>query len=147
MDGTVACPEILLRGLRQRHVEWDADTETFSASEAAFLLRRTEDYLSVDRRAPDRVHESFEHWPAEFLVAAASLHTGKVRALGLDVEPVPEAGNPAHAGILGLPSIYGPVDEAAEAYRLASDLREQCRFVAYRTPEVAERARRRALQD
>jgi hypothetical protein len=76
-------------------------------------------------------------------VAAVSLHTGTVRDLGLDVKPVPEPGNPRHAGIFRLPSIFGPADEAAEAFRLASDLQEHCRFVACRSPEVAERARQR----
>jgi hypothetical protein len=146
IPGPVRCSEILLRGLQQKHLDWDPDARTFTASEAAFVLRRNEQYLSVDRRGADRVSDAFEQWPATFLVAAVSLHTGSVRDLGLAVKPVPEPANPLHAGIFGLPTIYGPEDEAAEAYRLASDLREQCRFVACRSTQVAEKARRRALE-
>jgi hypothetical protein len=134
----------LLRGLRQRHVVWDPAPGTLKASDDAFLLRREEQYLSVDRNDPATVDKSFGRWPATFLVAAVSLHTGKVRDLGLRVEPVPEPGQPDHAGIFGLPTIYGPEEQAVEAYRLASDLNEMARFVACRSPEVAEKARRRA---
>ena len=144
MSGLIHCSEILLRGLQQKHVDWDPRTAKPTASDDAFLLRRNEEYLSVDRNDPATVHESFTRWPATFLVAAVSLHTGKVCDLGLRVEPVPDPANPVHAGVFGLPTIYGPEDQAAEAYRLAGDLREHCRFVACRTPEVAERARRRA---
>jgi len=141
----MACSELLLRGVVElRHMQWDPSSDTPLVRSAAFLLRRSDDFLSADRLALSSVQDAFDRWepPAfrEGMPAAVSLHTGRVRDAGLIVEARPEPGNPAHAGILGLPQ---KEDDYARAMALASDLQEMARFVRYRDPSVPDKLRRR----
>lgn len=60
--------------------------------------------------------------------AIVSLHTGRIRSLGLDAAPdrPPNANNPSHASITGVPF---KEDDPEEAERLASALARQSRIV------------------
>lgn len=145
LDETVHCAEVLLRGVRQRQLVWDADLGELTVSIDAFRLRPSDSYLSVDRNDPSSVDLSFERWDSPtFLVAAVSLHTGRVRSLSLRVEGVPEDNWASHAGVFGLPCPpFERPDDEAEAFRVASDLQEMSRFVACRSPENEAKARRK----
>jgi hypothetical protein len=97
----------------------DSDRFVFSA----FLRRSGEDGLSVDvvgLRSDEETKRAFN--PCHRL---ATLEVGQVRALGLQVifDPIndpPDKRNPAHAMIIGMPSVEEDWDRAHDfAYRLA----------------------------
>jgi hypothetical protein len=148
-EDAIACSEILLRGIKRKYLEWDpAQPEFPRVHYSAFALNPDEVYLSVDRLAVSSVGQSFSRWYEEALEAAMSLHTGRVRDLGLSVESrrqdTPE--NPAHAGISGLPSPYGPEEDHHRATVLALALREMARFVTYRDESIPVKLRQRQEQ-
>lgn len=113
---TLECADIVFRALiRATHI----DRISRQVLAAAFLLRPNEQGLSV----------SFDCTPADCAAefnrcyGVATLHVGRVRALGLDIIP----DEPNHANITGLP--YQD-DNPAEAERLARQLQAQARLVS-----------------
>ena len=95
-DDEVDCREILLRGLLARHVRRRGASDPVCSPDA-FALRSATDrraketQLSVNRES---LIESYEALSAKLSasVAFASLHTGRVRQLGLSVtaDPTPQ---------------------------------------------------------
>ena len=141
------CSEILLRGVMSpKDLEPDGPGHAPIVRHTAFLLRRSEDELSVDRlgRNPGQSPQaSFDRWDRQFrdgALAAVTLHTGRVRGLGLEVVPSPGPENPAHAGIRGVPH---QEDDYRRAMYLASELQEMARFVRFRDESVERELRGR----
>ena len=123
---TLLCSALLYRGARSS--KWlNPDEDQFLP--VAFLRRATENDLSVDivslcsqeeaRAGLDPCH------------GLATLHTGRIRDLGLDVTPAVLADNPAHAKIIGLPS---QDEDLAQAQFFATELARQSRVVWRRKP-------------
>lgn len=121
----LACEEVILRALRRRG--WfDEDSGRIKAD--AFILDpvRDEDGLSVSIRS--RTH--IESWLAGMRKSfgADSLHTGRIRTLGLEVGQTEQdlRDQPSHAVITGLP-FHEQDPERAES--LASQLARMSRPV------------------
>jgi len=143
-DAPIACAEIILRGAKRKFLGWNpACPSQPTVLYQAFTLRQDESYLSVDRLSRSTCEASFARWPAN-LLAAASLHVGRVRDLGLRVEPRTQDApdDPAHAGIVGLPSAHASEGEFERAKVLAIALCEMSRLLALRGPEVLSKLRR-----
>jgi hypothetical protein len=113
---SLPCAEIVYRALLRK--QWiDEDTGTIKAD--AYFLRSHESGLSVNLasvRSPEQCAAKFKKCHG-----IASLHVGRVRDLGLDVEQ----DSPDHANITGLPSRE---DDPAKAERLAGLLAKRSRL-------------------
>jgi len=158
-DKSIACSEILLRGIRWKHLEWDEEAADVTVRSDAFIRQRRPDGtvdsdLSVDRLRYSTVEQSFARWGTLFtkgkltgMPVARSLHTGWLRDLGLRVLASPTPENPAHAGIHGLPEPPPPNDsgrlQATAASRMATKLLLLSRFAGYGRDDVREQIRRR----
>lgn len=110
----LACGHIVFRALLKRG--W-VDPETGNISAGAFLLRPSEEGLSVDIDSPAKCVA-----PLNKTFGVASLHVGRVRDLGLDV--VPDIGT--HANLTGLP--HAEVDPGKAEF-LAGELARTARFI------------------
>jgi len=123
---TLPCSTLLHRGARKS--TWlNPDEDQFLP--VAFELRPYENDLSVDRvalRSQEEAKTGLD--PCHGL---ATLHTGRIRDLGLDVIPDALADNPAHAKIIGLPS---QEEDLAQAQFFATQLARQSRVVWRRKP-------------
>jgi len=120
------CSVLLYRGARSS--TWlNPDEDQFLP--VAFLRRPSENDLSVDivaLRSQEEAKTGLD--PCHGL---ATLHTGRIRDLGLDVIPDALADNPAHAKIVGLPA---QAADLAQAQFFATQLARQSRVVWRRKP-------------
>jgi len=115
------CEEILFRFITSRRC-LDPDTKKIKA-EAYLRRERDTDGLSVYIASRTDLEKRLSAWKTTFGVD--SLHTGRVRTLGLDV--VQKAADPPdHALIVGLPL---PSENLALAERLAGALASMSRAV------------------
>lgn len=109
------CSTILYRSVFRKHVG------TGGVLPAAFLLRANERGLSVwltVAAAWSRLRSVRE---------VRSLHTGRIRDLGLQVQP--DLDDPAHAEILGLPDPHADEASFLQANRLARQMLRSSRSV------------------
>src|SRR5438270_334632 len=116
------CSELVYRAIRKQWI----DKQTSDLKFEAFLRRPKElggdaDGLSVSPASTCSIEEARRVIKS---VALASLHVGRTRNLGLDVQPDRE--NPKHAFLTGLPH---PEDDPREAERLAGELGRMAREV------------------
>jgi hypothetical protein len=96
------------------------DPETQQVLPAAFIRRpepKDEDGLSVDIESPISCAASLRD-----CFGVASLHVGRIRGLGLDVE----VDSPPHANIVGVPR---EMEDVERMEWLASQLAKQSRLV------------------
>jgi hypothetical protein len=119
------CPEIILRAIVK--ARWiDEDTGEIKADAFIRDPARDADGLSVNIGRLT----GLEVWLSSFKASYGtdSLHTGRVRALGIDVVQTAEdmTSDPAHALIVGIPS---QEEDALAAERTASSLRNMPRSV------------------
>jgi len=126
VSAQLLCQVILYREARSN--SWlDQDEDQFNF--AAFLLRTSETYLSVDIAGLCTLDEAKGRFNPTHGIA--TLHVGRVRDLGLTVFPDPLPDNLAHAKILGLPP---PSTDLKSAQDFANALADQSRLVWRRQP-------------
>lgn len=99
--------DIVIRGVKRTHLSALPDRRTVVSPEA-FTLRMNrdgvpEEYLSVDFEELSTPAESLARWG--YFKAVYRLPVDGIHATphDLSVHPVPVEGNPAHAGIFGIP--------------------------------------------
>src|SRR5437879_6161107 len=115
MQQSLPCSTIVYRALRKSWV----NRETRAILPSAFLRRdapKDEKGLSVDTLSAQSCASALSN------CHVASLHTGRVRDLFLDIVE----DEPGHANITGVPRA---ADDRALAERLASKLAKQARFI------------------
>jgi hypothetical protein len=144
------CCEILLRGIKEDLFEWDPVHDAPWPTAAAFIRRLTppppENTISVVRQCIIPPDDVFDYWGEQGLrvAAACSLHTGRVRDIGLSVYATRSADDAAHADIVGTP-IPDAGDEVAFARALdfANALRDMARLQRWRAARVESRVLKR----
>jgi len=115
---SLPCPTILFRALRSAGWRSQATGEVLTV---AFLLRPNEDGLSVGLTFRSAVTGLRKHH------GCVTLHSGRVRDIGLVPLSLPLPDNADHAAILGLPK---PDEDPVRAEDFARKLCEQARNVA-----------------
>ncbi len=121
LGDTLPCSVLLYRGARSSN--WlNPDEDQFLP--IAFKLRHSENDLSVDIMSLCSEEETMAG--LNKCHGLATLHTGRIRDLGLDVVPDALINNPAHAKIIGLPS---QDEDIAKTEFFATELARQSRVV------------------
>ena len=119
----LSCSKIVYRAMARK--DW-IDFNANRVLPGAFLRRpNDDDGLSVDIASPQSCANALSKCHG-----VASLHVGRIRDIGLDVE----VDDPPHASIKKLPR---PSDDAAEAEHKASQLAKQARLIPLIPPRTS----------
>lgn len=141
----IPCSEILLRWIRKRHLVWSNEEKCVVVKPEAFMRREhiIEEGLSVNRRSLVGNGSYFDGAPGN-VCTVRSLHTGRVRNLGLCVRPT---GSGAHATIFGLPDPRESLEAHDAALDVAEVLLAMSRHVCYRAGCGPDEIRKRTTRE